>query len=52
MQMLASYFAERAGILNGRFGCVTPEEALMNHKIFEAASRSHKEKSVIEIAIQ
>lgn len=52
MQMLASYFAERAGVLNGRFGCVTPEEALINHKIFEAALRSHEEKSVIEVAIQ
>jgi predicted dehydrogenase len=37
LQMLASYFAERAGLLNNRFGCATIEEALHSHRLFEAA---------------
>lgn len=49
MQMLAAYFAEREGFLNDRFGCVTPEEALMSHKIFDGALMSHESKSVIDI---
>jgi predicted dehydrogenase len=49
LQMLAGYFAERVGALQGRFGCVTTEEALMNHTIFEAALQSHQEKAVIKI---
>lgn len=49
MQMLAAYFAEREGFLNDRFGCVTPEEALMSHRVFDAALLSHKTKSAVEI---
>ena len=49
MQMLAAYFAEREGFLDGRFGCVTPEEAILSHRIFHAALNSHVSKSVIEI---
>ena len=49
MQMLAAYFAEREGFLNGRFGCVTPEEALIAHKIFQSALVSHETKSVVKI---
>ncbi|MEO9003500.1 MAG: Gfo/Idh/MocA family oxidoreductase [Ginsengibacter sp.] len=47
MQMLAAYFAERAGTLNGKFGCVTPEEAIASHEVFAAALESHKNTSVI-----
>ena len=50
MQMLAAYFAEREGLLNDRFGCVTPREAMMSHKLFESALRSHESKSAVEIA--
>ena len=49
MQMLAAYFAEREGFLNGRFGCVTPEEALISHRVFNAALMSHESKSVQKI---
>jgi predicted dehydrogenase len=47
MQMLAAYVAERAGELNGRFGCVTMEEAIESHKVFAAALQSNKEKAAI-----
>jgi predicted dehydrogenase len=40
MQMLAAYIAERAGVLNDRFGCVTPQEALDSHCVFNAALKS------------
>lgn len=49
LQMLAAYFAEREGFLNGRFGCVTPEEALISHKLFNAALKSHETKSVVDV---
>jgi hypothetical protein len=35
--------------LNGRLGCVTPEEAVMSHKLFDAALKSHETKSVVDI---
>ena len=37
LQMWASYLAEWAGELGGRFGCVTPDEAAATHDIFRAA---------------
>jgi predicted dehydrogenase len=40
LQMWAAFLAERAGALDGRFGCATPEEALDAHRIFAAALRS------------
>jgi hypothetical protein len=40
LQMLAAYFAERAGALGTRFGCATPVEALASHQIVDAAMRS------------
>lgn len=49
MQMLASYFAEREGVLNDRFGCLTPEEALMSHQIFQVALKSEESKSVVDV---
>lgn len=50
MQMLAAYFMEREGLLENRFGCVTPQEAVMSHKIFQSALLSNNTKSVVEIA--
>ena len=47
MQMLAAYFAERAGKLDGKFGCVTPQEAVASHSLFDAALRSQA-ASVLE----
>ncbi len=41
-QMWAAYLAERAGALGDRFGCVTPAQALLAHRILDAALRSHR----------
>ena len=49
LQMWAAYAAERAGQLNGRFGCVTPEEAVRSHQLFSAALQSHQTKTVVTI---
>jgi predicted dehydrogenase len=49
MQMLAAYMAERSGQLNGRFGCVTPEEAVASHEVFQAALESHLDGKVVKI---
>ncbi len=49
-QMWAAFLAERAGQLDGRFGCVTPDEAVQSHRLFAAALVSQKEKRAIEIA--
>ena len=40
LQMWAAYLAEREGMLGDRFGCVTPDEAALTHRIFDAALRS------------
>jgi predicted dehydrogenase len=40
LQMWAAFLAERAGALEGRFGCATPAEALDAHRLFAAALRS------------
>lgn len=37
LQMWAAYLAERAGALGDGFGCVTPQEALASHLVFDAA---------------
>jgi predicted dehydrogenase len=39
-QMWAAYLLEREGKLDGRFGCVTPQEALASHEVFAAALAS------------
>lgn len=49
LQMWATFLAERAGKLGDRFGCVTPEEAVRSHQLFEAALRSHVEKRAIDV---
>jgi len=49
MQMLAGYVAEREGFLNGRFGCVTPDEAVASHYVFDAALKSFANQSVEKI---
>ena len=48
-QMWASFLAERAGKLEGRFGCVTVEEAVQSHRLFEAALKSHAEKRAVDL---
>ncbi|MVZ63904.1 Gfo/Idh/MocA family protein [Sphingobacterium humi] len=49
MQMLAAFFAEREGKLDGRFGCVTLEEVLASHEIFDAALLSHQDRKSVDI---
>jgi len=46
MQMLAAYIAEREGFLNNRFGCVTPQEAVDSHALFDAALKSYSNQSL------
>src|SRR4051812_15775925 len=49
LQMWAAFTAERAGQLNGRFGCVTPEEAVLSHELFAAALESAAGKKVVSL---
>jgi len=49
MQMWGAFLAERAGKLDGRFGCATTEEAVLSHELFDAALRSHAEKRAIPL---
>ena len=49
LQMWAVYIAERAGKLDGRFGCVTPEEAVRSHELFEAALKSQETKNSVTL---
>lgn len=45
LQMWASYLAERAGALGDRFGTATVDEAVMAHRVFDAALRSNSSGS-------
>ncbi len=49
LQMWAAFCAEREGQLGDRFGCATPDEAVLAHRLFAAALRSHEEGRAIEI---
>ncbi|MBP8257470.1 MAG: hypothetical protein KAX37_09105, partial [Opitutaceae bacterium] len=48
-QMIAAFASEWAGTLGGRFGCVTPDEAVASHEIWDAALRSHATQSVVSL---
>ncbi|MEM9481480.1 MAG: Gfo/Idh/MocA family oxidoreductase [Verrucomicrobiota bacterium] len=48
-QMWASYLTERAGSLDGRFHCVTPEEAVTSQRLFAAALKSQESNSVAHV---
>ncbi|QYM79646.1 Gfo/Idh/MocA family oxidoreductase [Horticoccus luteus] len=48
-QMWAAFLAERAGKLEGRFGCATPAEAVAHHEIWTAALLSHVEQRVVSV---
>ena len=50
LQMLTAFFAEREGFLGDRLGCMRPDEAVMSHRVFEAALRSHQTHEVKMIA--
>lgn len=49
LQMWAAFLAERAGQLEGRFGCVTPDEAVQSHELFDAALRSHATRTAVSL---
>lgn len=49
MQMLAAYIAEREGLLGDKFGCVTPQEAVDSHYVFNAALKSYASQSLATI---
>lgn len=49
MQMWAAFLAERAGKLEGRFGCATPDEAVASHEWWAAALQSHREQKIVSI---
>jgi predicted dehydrogenase len=48
-QMWAAFLMDRAGLLNGRFGCATPEEAVATQEIFAAALESQQNGSVVAL---
>jgi len=49
LQMWAAYAAERAGKLGNRFGCVTPDEAVLSHELFAAALESQGKHVVVGV---
>lgn len=49
MQMWAAFLAERAGVLDGRFGCATPDEAVASHEIWAVALESHHRHAVVPL---
>ena len=49
LQMIAAFAAERAGALGDRFGCVTPDEAVHSHQLWQAALQSHETKRAVEL---
>lgn len=48
-QMWAAYLEERAGRLNDRFGCATPEEAVATQEIFAAALESQRTGQTVAV---
>jgi predicted dehydrogenase len=48
-QMWAAFAAEREGMLGDHFGCVTPDEAVRSHELFDAALKSQAEQRAVEV---
>lgn len=48
-QMWAAFAAEREGLLGDRFGCVTPDEAVASHELFDAALKSHRDQVAVTV---
>lgn len=46
-QMWAAFLVERENQLGNRFGCATPEEAVVSHEIFASALKSHCDEKVV-----
>lgn len=49
MQMLVAYFVEREGQLEDQFHCLTPEEVVSAHSLFDAALKSHLTGTTVSI---
>ena len=49
LQMLAAFASERTGDMNGRFGMVTPDEAVQSQQVWRAALQSHDQKRAVEV---
>lgn len=49
MQMWAAFLAERAGLLDGRFGCATPDEAVASQELWAAALASQAAQQVVRM---
>jgi predicted dehydrogenase len=49
LQMWAAFLAERAGKLDGRFGCATVEEAVLSHRIWTAALQSQARNAAVSV---
>lgn len=48
-QMWAAYAAEWAGELGEKMGCVTPDEAVRSHEVFEAGLKSWETKTAVAL---
>ncbi|MCB1209543.1 MAG: Gfo/Idh/MocA family oxidoreductase [Verrucomicrobiales bacterium] len=48
-QMWAAFLMEREGLLDGRFGCATPDEAVATQEIFAAALESQRDGTVVRL---
>lgn len=48
LQMFAAFITELKG-LDCPFGCFTPQEALLSHKVLTAALQSHETKRIIQL---
>jgi predicted dehydrogenase len=51
LQMWAAYAAERAGVLGDRLACVTPDEAVRSHELFNAALESHRTRAAVTLPV-
>jgi predicted dehydrogenase len=49
LQMWGAFIAERGGVLENRFGCVTPDEALLSHQVMAAALASARTKCAVNV---
>ncbi len=47
LQMWAAFLDELGGEMKGSFGCATPEEALLSHRLFTSALESQRHASTV-----
>jgi len=49
LQMWGAFVAERMGVLGDRFGCVTPDEAVLSHRVMMAALASSRTRQAVDV---